>query len=69
MTVKLSMLEERIKFIVDEMKESNLKIGEKGEDGFVPMEITIDNAFDVLNLFHAGVRCGLYTAYPSTKVS
>ena len=57
MTFKIFLCEGRIPFLVNEMKEK-IKVFETGNDRMTTVEITIDNDFDVLHLFHAGVEAG-----------
>ena len=63
MTFKLFLCEGRVPFLVNEMKEK-IKVFETDNDGMTEVEITIDNDFDVLHLFHAGVEAGAESFKP-----
>jgi len=51
---------QRLSFIQKEMGDDKVKIiKEDPSDGTVKVEVTLDNEYDVLNLFHAGINYGL----------
>jgi hypothetical protein len=64
MAYKLSISPERIKYILREMGDDRVKIIREG-DHFTQVEITINDGFDALNLFHAGVMSGLNSFVPA----
>ena len=58
---------ERIPFLLDEMPYGKVKVIETEEDapvGTVGVEITIDDSFDLLKVFHAGLETGLSLSNP-----
>lgn len=57
MTVKLSLLQERVEYIVAEFGD-NVKVGEPNERGFVELEFNNPDSTDLVNMFHAGFQCG-----------
>ena len=57
MTYQLSVLTERLKYLVKELNDHVTILSEDGE--FTTIEITINSMIDVLCVFHAGVRCGV----------
>ena len=65
MTVKFSVLNERIQYLRRELGD-NLVVLEM-DNNFTKVEITFDYASDVLRLFHAGVNAGLNSAYATRK--
>jgi len=63
MTFKIFLCENRVSFLVEQMKEK-IKVFETDNDGMTTVEITIDNDFDVLHIFHAGVEAGAESFKP-----
>jgi hypothetical protein len=57
MIIKLNLLEERVKFVVAELG-SKVKTSEPNSEGFVELEFEIVDAWEVLQIFHAGFHCG-----------
>jgi len=57
MKYKFAVTNERVKFLIKEL-EGNIEVIEV-EDNYTRVEITIDEAMDVLRVFHAGVNAGL----------
>ena len=57
MTYKIFLCEERVPFLVNEMAHGKVNVIET-EDEMTLVEITIDDAFDLLKIFHAGVEVG-----------
>ena len=58
MTHRVFLLEDRIPFLLEQMPEGKVVVGEKDDTGMTPVDITIDDSFDLLRVFHAGVRAG-----------
>ena len=58
MTYKLFLLEERIPFLMDEMPHGKVKVIETDSHGMTTLDITIDDSFDLLKVFHAGMAVG-----------
>jgi hypothetical protein len=57
MTHRIFLCEERVPFLVNEMVFGKVKVVET-EDKMTTVDITIDDAFDLLKVFHAGFNCG-----------
>ena len=56
MKYRLTFLTERIKFLKDELKD-NMTVLEE-DDHYTKVEIEINDSFQLLNIFHAGVMAG-----------
>jgi hypothetical protein len=65
MTVKFSVLNERIQYLRKELGDSLVVL--EMDNNFTRVEITFDHASDVLRLFHAGVHAGLDLAHEVRK--
>lgn len=63
MTFKLFLCKDRVPFLVEQMKEK-IKVFETDNDGMTTVEIIIDNDFDVLHIFHAGIEAGAESFKP-----
>lgn len=59
MTYKIFISDDRIKFLVNELGESKVKVLDKKDTSTTPVEVTIEDGMDVLNVFHAGIYAGL----------
>ena len=57
-TIELSLLPKRFEYLAKHYREDAIKVLSKNEE-FVTFEITIRGPWDVLDLFHAGVSCGI----------
>lgn len=57
-TIELSLLPKRFEYLAKHYREDAIKVLSKNEE-FVTFEITIKGPWDVLDLFHAGVSCGI----------
>jgi hypothetical protein len=57
-TIELSLLPKRFEYLVKYYREDAIKVLSRNEE-FVTFEITIRGPWDVLDLFHAGVSCGI----------
>ena len=57
-TIKLSLLPKRFEYLAKYYREDAIKVLSRDNE-FVTFEITIREPWDVLDLFHAGVSCGI----------
>ena len=57
MKYRLTVLNERAEFLIEELKE-NVTVLEKTDDDFTNLEVTINDNMELLNIFHAGVKTG-----------
>jgi hypothetical protein len=57
-TIELSLLSKRFEYLAKCYREDAIKVLSRNEE-FVTFEITIRGPWDVLDLFHAGVSCGI----------
>ena len=64
MTFKIFLCEERVPFLLKEMFKDKVKVLETDSKGVTEVEITIEDSFDVLHLFHAGVEAGAESFKP-----
>jgi hypothetical protein len=55
MTYKLFLSEDRVPFLLEEMLDDKVKVGETGRSGITELDVTIDDSFDLLKVFHAGM--------------
>jgi hypothetical protein len=60
MTYKIFITDDRIRHLINELGD-RVKILDKKEKDMTttPVEITINEGIDLLNVFHAGVRVGI----------
>ena len=58
MTYKIFLCEDRVPFLVDKMEEGKVKVGETYNNGITALEVTIDDASDLVSFFHAGLEVG-----------
>lgn len=58
MTHRIFLCEDRVPFLLNEMIKDKVKILETDPDGMTEVEIIIEDSFDVLRIFHAGVEAG-----------
>jgi hypothetical protein len=61
--IELSLLPERFETLARHYRPEYIKVLSKNEE-FVTFEITISSAWDVLDLFHAGVSYGIDLSVP-----
>ena len=61
MTSKFSVLNERAKYLINELGDSLVVLDEG--NAFTEVEITFNHPSDVIKLFHAGVHAGLDIAH------
>ena len=64
MTHTIFLWKERVAFLQDEMPYGKIKVIETDPHGMTTVEITIEDSFDLLKVFHAGVSCGEKTSQP-----
>jgi hypothetical protein len=57
-TIELSLLPARFEYLAKHYREDAIKVLSRDKE-FVKFEITIRGPWDVLDLFHAGVSCGI----------
>lgn len=56
---KMVMATEKVEYLVSEMNLGRIKVLGEEEPGWTVVEITIDTPCDVIDIFYAGMRCGL----------
>ena len=49
---------------MDELPHGKVKVVETDSNKMVTVDITIDDSFDLLKVFHAGVDCGEKASQP-----
>ena len=59
MTYSFFVKSQRAQHIVNELEDRAKIVTEEDKDGFVKVEMNINNDYDLLCLFHAGVRAGM----------
>jgi hypothetical protein len=64
MTHKIFLCEDRVPFLIDEMVAGKVKVIETDSNKMVTVEITIDDSFDLLTVFHAGIIAGEKASQP-----
>ena len=57
MKYQLSFLHERLSFLQSQLGWRITVLNQEGE--YTKAEITINDGFDLLNVFHAGIMCGV----------
>jgi hypothetical protein len=62
-TIELVLLSERFEYLVKRYREDAIKVLSRNEE-FITFEITIRGPWDVLDLFHAGISCGIDLSIP-----
>jgi hypothetical protein len=58
MTHRIFLCEDRVPFLMDEMPYGKVKVVETDSNKMVTVDITIDDSFDLLKVFHAGIEAG-----------
>jgi hypothetical protein len=58
MTHRIFLCEERVPFLVNEMLAGKVKVVETDSNKMVTVDITIEDSFDLLKVFHAGIEAG-----------
>ena len=59
MTYSFYVKKQRAQHIVNELGNRAKIVSEEDKEGFVKVEMNIDSDYDLLCLFHAGVRAGM----------
>jgi hypothetical protein len=62
-TIELSLLPKRFEYLAKHYRVDAINVLSRNEE-FVTFEITIMGPWDVLDLFHAGVSCGIDLSFP-----
>jgi len=57
-TIELSLLPARFEYLAKHYREDAIKVLSRDNE-FVKFEITIRGPWDVLDIFHSGVSCGI----------
>jgi hypothetical protein len=58
MTQRIFLLEDRIPFLIDQIPAGKVKVIEADSYGMNTVDITIEDSYDLLKLFHAGMEAG-----------
>ena len=58
MTHTIFLFEERVAFLLQEMPHGRVKVIETDDSGMSTIEVIIDDSFDLLKFFHAGMAAG-----------
>ena len=64
MTYKLFLCEDRVPFLLNEMLDDKVKVVETGRSGMTELDVTIEDSFDLLKVFHAGMAAGEKASQP-----
>ena len=64
MTYKLFLCENRIPLLLTEMPEGKVKVIKTDDHGMTELEVTVDDSFDLLKVFHAGMSVGEKISQP-----
>jgi len=62
-TIELVLLPQRFEYLAKHYREDAIKILSRDNE-FVKFEITIRGPWDVLDIFHSGVSCGIDLSVP-----
>ena len=55
MTYKLFLSKDRVPFLLEEMLDDKVKVGKTDSGGITELDVTVDDSFDLLKVFHAGM--------------
>ena len=58
MTHTIFLFEERVAFLLEEMPHGKVKTIETDDQGMSTVEVIIEDSFDLLKFFHAGMAAG-----------
>jgi hypothetical protein len=58
MTHTIFLFKERVDFLLEEMPHGKVKVIETDNSGMSTVEVIIEDSFDLLKVFHAGVSVG-----------
>jgi hypothetical protein len=56
MKYKMLLKESRAQLVVKELNNGTKIVSEPDQDGYVALEVEIDNRVDILSLYHAGME-------------
>ena len=59
MTYRIFVSDDRVEFLVNELGDKAKVLDKKEGMTTIPVEITIEDSMDILNVFHAGIRTGM----------
>ena len=62
-TIELVLLPERFEYLAKNYREDAIKVLSRDNE-FIKFEITIRGPWDVLDIFHSGVSCGIDLSIP-----
>ena len=62
-TIELVLLPQRFEYLAKHYREDAIKVLSRDNE-FVKFEITIRGPWDVLDIFHSGVSCGIDLSVP-----
>lgn len=65
---RMIMTTEKVEYLVKQMSAKNLKVIGEEEPGWTVIEITVDTPADILDIFFAGILCGLKRAQKELTV-
>jgi hypothetical protein len=58
MTHRIFLCEDRVPFLINEMVAGKVKVVEVNDNGMTTVDVTIEDSFDLLKIFHAGIEAG-----------
>ena len=58
MNYRIFLVEDRVSFLVKALGDK-VGVGETDDSGMVTVDVVIESAFDLLQIFHAGVEVGM----------
>jgi hypothetical protein len=58
MTHRIFLCEERVPFLVNEMAAGKVKVVEVDDNEMTTVDVTIEDSYDLLKVFHAGIEAG-----------
>ena len=58
MTHRIFLCEKRVPFLVNEMLAGKVKVVETDDNKMTTVDVTIEDSFDLLKVFHAGIEVG-----------
>jgi hypothetical protein len=58
MTHRIFLVEDRVPFLVNEMLAGKVKVVETDDNKMTTLDVTIEDSFDLLKVFHAGIEAG-----------
>jgi len=64
MTYKLFLCKDRVPFLLNEMLDDKVKVVETSRAGMTELDVIIEDSFDLLKVFHAGMAVGEKASQP-----